>query len=81
MDAGFETALHQVNSEAPAAAKKTPEQGGKHNVDLSHETQESLSAKSVHELKEIAKGAHVSIAECVEKSEIVNKLLACHQTQ
>jgi hypothetical protein len=79
MDAGFETALHQVNSEAPAT-KKTPEQGGKQNVDLSHETQESLSAKSVHELKEIAKGAHVSIAECVEKSEIVNKLLTT-QTQ
>ncbi len=64
MDAGFEAALKQVNSEKSAAA----------SVDLKKETSESLSHKPVRELREIAKGAGISLDGCVEKSEIVAKL-------
>jgi thiol-disulfide isomerase/thioredoxin len=65
MDAGFEAALRQVDAEvAPGPA-----------IDLRKETSESLGARPVKELKEIAKSAGVSLAGCVEKSEIVDKLL------
>ncbi len=65
MDAGFEAALQKCNNE-PSAKK----------VDLSRETADSLNSKSVKELKEIAKSANISIAGCVEKGEIVAKLLS-----
>ena len=70
MDPGFEAALRQVEAEpdpvpapAPAPAPAAPE------------TAESLGARSVKELKDLAKSRGVSLVGCVEKPEIVERLL------
>ena len=63
MDPGFEAALKKADSEKVAPA-----------VDLSKETTDSLMARPVKELKEIARAAHVDISGCVEKPEIVAAL-------
>ncbi len=45
------------------------------SVDLSKESRESLSQRSVKELREIAKSAHISMVGCIEKSEMVEALM------
>lgn len=76
MDPQFEATLQKAIAE-PSTKKAAPAAAaaGGPKVDLRKETQESLSARSGKELKQIAAQNHIDITGCLEKPEIIAKLL------
>lgn len=66
---------HPMDPQFEAALKKACAEGGAPAVNLRNETEASLTARSVKELKQMAADNRIDLSGCIEKSEMVAKLL------